>query len=116
MLSDEYRYKILKALEENPEASQRELARQLGVSLGKVNYCLKSLVEVGLLKANMFRNSSNKRGYIYILTPRGIEEKAVITARFLRRKVEEYESLQEEIRRLKREVAAQNLRGDSDGP
>ena len=74
MLSDEYRYKILKRLENEPETSQRELARELGISLGRVNYCLKALIEKGWVKANNFRNNQHKKAYIYLLTPRGVEE------------------------------------------
>ncbi len=104
MLTDEYRYKIFKLVEANPEISQRQLARELGVSLGKANYCLKALIDKGMLKANNFRNSKNKRAYIYKLTPRGLEEKAGVTARFLRAKVQEYESLQAEIRQIRAEL------------
>ncbi len=75
MLTDEYRYKILKVLEKNPEISQRDLARELGVSLGRVNYCLKALINVGLLKVTNFRNSQNKLAYMYLLTPNGVKEK-----------------------------------------
>jgi EPS-associated MarR family transcriptional regulator len=104
MLSDEYRYKILKRLETNPEISQRELAGELGISLGRVNYCLQALIEKGLVKAKNFRNSKNKAGYAYLLTPRGIEEKVKITAHFLKRKVDEYEALEKEIEQLRNEV------------
>ena len=105
MLTDEYRYKILKSVEANPAVSQRELASQLGISLGKVNYCLKALVEVGLLKVDNFRNNKNKMAYMYLLTPRGIEEKASITVRFLKYKLQEYQALQVEIEELRREAA-----------
>jgi EPS-associated MarR family transcriptional regulator len=104
MLSDEYRYKILKRLEADPEVSQRELAGELGVSLGKVNYCLKALAEKGLLKANNFRGNPNKRAYLYFLTPKGIQEKSRVTLRFLKYKMAEYEALTEEIKELKREA------------
>lgn len=104
MLTDEYRYKILKRLEANPEISQRELAQELGVSLGRVNYCLKALVEKGMLKVNNFRNSKNKPAYLYLLTPHGIEEKAKVTLRFMRHKMEEYEALKREIESLQREA------------
>jgi EPS-associated MarR family transcriptional regulator len=104
MLSDEYRYKILRLLEADPQMSQRDLARALGVSLGKVNYCLQALIDKGLVKANNFRNSRNKKAYIYLLTRRGITEKTRATARFLQHKINEYESLQREIESLKREV------------
>ena len=105
MLTDEYRYKILKLVEHNPAISQRELAMQLGISLGKVNFCLKALIERGLLKATNFRNNKNKLAYMYLLTPSGIEEKASITMRFLKHKLKEYETLQVEIEELRREAA-----------
>lgn len=104
MLTDEYRYKILKLVESNPSISQRELAQQLGISLGKVNFCLKALIEKGLLKATNFRNNKNKLAYMYLLTPSGIEEKASITMRFLKLKLKEYEDLQVEIEKLRKEV------------
>ena len=107
MLTDEYRYKILKLVETNPAISQRELAQQLGVSLGKVNFCLKALIEKGLLKATNFRNNKNKLAYMYLLTPSGIEEKASITLRFLKYKLQEYEALQEEIEELRREAGTE---------
>jgi EPS-associated MarR family transcriptional regulator len=96
-------YKVLKILEQNPQVSQRELANELGVSLGKANYCLKALIEKGLVKANNFKNSSNKLAYFYVLTPSGIEAKAKISMQFLQRKMEEYEALGAEIEQLKRE-------------
>jgi EPS-associated MarR family transcriptional regulator len=104
MLSDEYRYKILRLLKENPQMSQRDLARVLGISLGKVNYCLQALIDRGLVKANNFKNSRNKQAYMYLLTPRGIAEKTRVTVRFLRHKMNEYENLQREIETLKREI------------
>ena len=103
VLTDEYRYRILKLLEADPHASQRRIADELGISLGRVNFCLQALIEKGLIKAKNFRNSTNKRAYLYLLTPRGIEDKAVVTARFLRRKLDEYETLQREIEILRRE-------------
>lgn len=104
MLTDEYRSKILRILEQDPAISQRNLARQLGISLGKANYCLQALIEKGWIKANNFKNSNNKKAYMYLLTRRGIAEKARVTARFLERKVAEYEALQREIGALKREI------------
>jgi EPS-associated MarR family transcriptional regulator len=104
MLTDEYRYKILKILEANPEISQRDLARELDISLGRVNFCLKALIEKGLLKAANFRNSSNKLAYMYLLTPSGIEEKSVITARFLKIKMQEYQNLEAEINELRKDA------------
>ncbi len=104
MLTDEYRYRIFKLVEANPEISQRELARELGISLGKANYCLKALIEKGLLKAGNFRNSQNKMAYVYKLTPSGIEEKTNVTMRFLKQKMSEYETLKSEIEFLRQEA------------
>lgn len=104
MLTDEYRYRILKLLAADPHASQRRIADELGISLGRVNFCLKALIEKGLVKVNNFRSNSNKRAYLYLLTPKGIEEKAVVTARFLRRKLDEYETLRRELEELQREA------------
>lgn len=106
MLTDEYRYKILKKLEAKSDVSQRELARELGISLGKVNFCLNALIEKGLVKANNFRQSENKKGYIYLLTPSGVEEKAKITVRFLKYKLAEYEKIKAEIQQLQHDVAS----------
>ena len=105
MLTDETRYRILKLLEAEPHASQRRIAEDLGISLGRVNFCVQALIEKGLVKANNFRNNANKRAYLYLLTPRGIEEKAVVTARFLKRKLDEYESLKREVQELQQEAA-----------
>ncbi|MEQ1527232.1 MAG: MarR family EPS-associated transcriptional regulator [Gallionella sp.] len=104
MLSDEYRYKVLKQLEANPKISQRQLAGELGISLGRVNFCIQALIEKGLVKANNFRNSNNKQGYAYLLTPRGIEEKAKITVQFLAIKIAEHEALKQEIKALREEA------------
>lgn len=104
MLTDEYRAKILKKLEEDPRISQRDLARELGISLGKANYCLQALMEKGLIKANNFKNSRNKKAYMYLLTRQGMTEKARATVRFLDRKVAEYVALRREIAVLKREM------------
>ena len=101
---DEAHYKLLRLIESRPDATQRELAQALGVSLGKVNYCVNALIEKGLVKARNFRNSQNKLAYAYLLTPRGIEQKTAVTVQFLRRKVNEYEALRREIAELKREV------------
>lgn len=113
MLTDEYRYKILKLVEVRPEISQRELASELGISLGKTNFCLKALIKIGLLKATNFRNSKNKLAYMYLLTPAGIEEKAKITIRFLANKMHEYEILKKEISSLKQEIKDRSLVNDS---
>lgn len=102
--SDEVRYRLLKRLADDPSATQRELAQELGISLGKANYCLKALVSKGLLKARNFKNSERKSAYLYVLTPKGLEEKINITLSFLNRKQAEYDLLAEEIERLKKEV------------
>jgi len=106
LLNDEYRYRILKLLEEKPDASQREIARVLGVSLGRVNFCLQALVEMGLLKVNNFKANPNKRKYLYFLTPMGMEEKSQVTVRFLKRKLDEYEAIKAEIEELRRDASA----------
>lgn len=109
MLDETTHYGLLKTLEENPGLSQRDLAKRLGVSLGKVNFCLNALVEKGSLKINNFRNSDNKIAYAYLLTPGGVEEKARITLHFLKYKVQEYERLRKEIEELQREAAQKGL-------
>jgi len=101
---DELRLRVMRVLEENPEASQRQIASELNVSLGGVNYCLKALVDRGLVKLGNFAKSERKIGYAYFLTPEGMTEKAKITARFLKRKMAEYEQLQAEIEQLKVEM------------
>ena len=101
---DETLFRVLRTLEAKPQTSQRELADDLGVSLGKANYCLKALVDKGLVKIQNFRNSRNKLAYAYVLTPSGVAARAALTGRFLKRKVAEYEALQKEIEELKREV------------
>jgi len=105
MLTDEYRYRILKLLEADPEMNQRKLARELGISLGGINYCLRALIGRGLVKVSNFRNSRDKRAYIYLLTPKGIEEKGRITMRFLKYKITEYENLRKELDELRIEAA-----------
>jgi EPS-associated MarR family transcriptional regulator len=106
---DELRLRVLRALEANPELSQRQLAAELGVSLGGVNYALKALVERGFVKADNFRKSGSKVAYLYLLTPQGVAEKASLATAFLGRKLEEYEVLRQEIEALKGEVGS----GDS---
>ena len=107
MLTDSDRYQLLRALENNPSLSQRQLASELGYSLGKLNYCLKALKEKGWVKAENFRNSQNKSAYFYQLTPAGVTEKARVTRRFLQRKLEEHQQIEQEIEALKQEVAQQ---------
>ncbi len=109
MFDDTTSYSLLKTLEGNPSLSQRDLAKHLGVSLGKINFCLNVLVEKGCLKVNNFRNSDNKLAYAYSLTPQGVEEKARITVQFLKIKIQEYEHLRVEIKALKREAKLKGL-------
>jgi len=110
MFDDTTSYGLLKTLENNPSLSQRDLAKCLGVSLGKVNFCLNALVEKGCLKVNNFRNSDNKLAYAYLLTPRGAEEKARITVYFLKYKMQEHERLRAEIEDLRREAEENGLK------
>lgn len=95
----------MRLLEENPDLTQRELADKLGVSVGGLNYCLKALIHKGWVKMQNFSHSKNKFGYVYILTPRGIAEKSSLASIFLKRKMEEYETLKSEIDMLKSELA-----------
>ena len=110
-MDSETHYQLLRELEDNPSISQRELSRSLGISLGKVNYCLRALIDKGLVKANNFRKSNNKLAYAYVLTPQGLQRKAEITVAFLRRKQAEYQELEQEIERLRQEVQQQQARG-----
>jgi EPS-associated MarR family transcriptional regulator len=112
-IADEIRYRLLRYFEQHPHASQRELARELGVSVGKVNYCLRALIKQGWVKMRNFRGSTNKLAYTYVLTPKGIDEKVSVTSRFLRRKIAEYDALSEEIARLTSEL--EEVRGSDDG-
>ena len=104
MPQDEIHYRIFKHIEAQPDISQRQLASALGVSLGKTNYCLRALIDKGQVKARNFQRNPNKNIYVYLLTPKGIEEKAKLTVRFLKRKMVEYEVLKREIDQLKDEV------------
>lgn len=100
-LTDPQRLELLKLLQEQPQMSQRDLAQAMGVSLGKANYCLKALMEKGLVKLEKFRASPDKRQYAYLLTPAGLREKTRITLEFLRNKMSEYEALEKEIEQLR---------------
>lgn len=104
MHPEETRYRIIKLIEAQPDISQRQLAKALGISLGKVNYCLKALIDKGQIKARNFQRNPSKRNYVYLLTPKGIEEKGRLTARFLKRKMAEYERLKQEIEQLRLEL------------
>ena len=98
------KFQILKSLEQDSHLTQRQLSNNLGVSLGKVNYCVKSLIEKGFIKVNNFRNSKNKIQYSYLLTPKGLEEKTKLTLDFIRIKTQEYDILKQEVESLKQEI------------
>ena len=103
--NDEIQLRVLRVLQAHPQMTQRELAEALGVSLGKTNFCIKALFEKGLIKLHNFQNNRHKLAYSYLLTPTGIAEKSAITARFLARKMAEYEQLKVEIASLQHEIA-----------
>ena len=104
MSNKQSQYQILKSLEQDPNYTQRQLSKDLDLSLGKVNYCLRSIVEKGFVKIDNFKNNKNKSQYSYLLTPKGIEEKAKLTMEFIRIKTQEYEQLKDEIESLKIDV------------
>ena len=104
MSKKQNQFQILKSLEKDSRSTQRQLSNNLGVSLGKVNYCIKSLIEKGFVKVNNFRNNNNKIQYSYLLTPNGVEEKAKLTLDFIRIKTQEYDALKQEIESLKKEA------------
>jgi EPS-associated MarR family transcriptional regulator len=110
-LQEDTSFRVMRILQENPDLTQRELAEKLGISVGGLNYCLKALMEKGLVKMKNFANSKNKFGYVYVLTPTGLAEKAAITHRFLQRKMDEYDALKAEIEALRSEVGIENPQG-----
>ena len=110
MSNEDTDYYILNKLSSQPQTTQRALANELGLSLGKVNYCLQALVEKGMVKARNFNNSDNKKRYLYVLTPSGLESKAALTKRFLDRKLKEYDELRLEIDMLQRELDVKDVR------
>lgn len=112
-LQEDTYFRVMNILQANPDLTQRELAEKLGVSVGGLNYCLKALINRGWIKMQNFSNSKNKFGYVYILTPRGIAEKAELTSNFLKRKLEEYEALKAEIATLRLSLADQQ---ENDAP
>jgi EPS-associated MarR family transcriptional regulator len=113
-LESEEVLKVLREITKNPEMTQRELSSRLGISLGKVNFLMNALIQKGLVKAHNFKNSNNKKAYIYYLTPSGFEEKLKITYHFLKRKLEEYKQLEQEIKQLKKEAGDVDLLHDHD--
>ena len=105
-IQDDTHFRIMRILQKNPDLTQRELADQLGMSVGGLNYCLKALIDKGSVKMQNFQNSKNKFKNVYLLTPQGIAEKVTLTSHFLKRKMEEYEAMKVEIEALKSEVDA----------
>lgn len=106
MISDEIKYRLLKLLEHDPELSQRAISKEMGISLGKVNYCLHALIDKGILKAKNFYRNNNKKAYAYYLTPQGLDEKARVTINFLQTRIDEYEILKSEIDEIRKEAQA----------
>lgn len=108
MINDEMKYRLLKLLEQDPNLSQRAIATEMGISLGKVNYCLHALIDKGVIKAKNFYNNKKKSAYTYYLTPKGIDEKARVTVKFLQYKLKEHERLTNEINEIRQEAAKLN--------
>lgn len=106
MLTDELRYKLLKQLEQNPNLTQRELAALLGISLGRANYCINAIVKKGWVKMRNFRQNQNKLGYAYLLTAKGVDEKARTTVRYLKLKQKEHDALVDELEMLRKDAAS----------
>jgi EPS-associated MarR family transcriptional regulator len=111
-LETEEALSVLREIDADPEMTQRALSLRLGLSLGKINFLVKALIEKGLIKAENFKNSKNKSAYLYTLTPRGLEEKTKATYHFLKRKIEEYENLEVEIKQLKKEAGVVDIPGN----
>ncbi|RMH18738.1 MAG: MarR family EPS-associated transcriptional regulator [Gammaproteobacteria bacterium] len=114
MEQTEAQYRILKLIEENPEMTQRQLAEAMGVSLGKLNYILRALIKKGLVKGRNFRNRKDKTYYAYLLTPKGIEEKARATLRFFRQVEAEYTVLKQEVESIVQDNHGSNRLNESD--
>ncbi len=110
-LQEDTYFRVLRMLQDNPDMTQREIAERLGISTSGLNYCLKALIDKGWVKVHNFSQSKNKFGYIYVLTPQGIVEKAMLAGRFLKRKLIEYEQLQAEIEVLKAEMGSMDTDG-----
>ena len=105
----EIHYRLLKVLSQDPQLGQRDMAKRMGISLGKVNYCISELAAKGWIKITRFRSAKNKIPYTYLLTPKGLEEKGELTLRFLKRKLSEYEEIKKQIRELHYEVEEDGL-------
>ena len=110
-LREDVKFRILRLLQDNPEMTQRELAKQVGVSTGGIHYVLNALVEKGMLKLSNFTAAEDKRRYAYKLTPQGVAEKARLTRRFMIRKLAEYEALKAEIEEVRGDLSEQELAG-----
>lgn len=109
-LQEDTYFRVLRMLQDNPDMTQREIAEKLGISTSGLNYCLKALIDKGLVKVQSFTHSKNKFGYIYVITPQGLAEKAMLTGRFLRRKLKEYEALRVEINALSAEAGTNDFK------
>ncbi|MBW1979367.1 MAG: MarR family EPS-associated transcriptional regulator [Deltaproteobacteria bacterium] len=114
LYEQEIRYRLLKILSKDSSLTQREMSRRMGISLGKLNYCLTELARKGFVKVHRFKDSAKKPRYIYLLTPRGAEEKARVTLSFLRRKIKEYEEIKTQIKELSGEIEGRE--GEHIGP
>ena len=101
MKNEQDHFDILRRIQKKPESSQRELAEELGFSLGKLNYCLKALQDKGLVKIENFKKNPQKLNYIYVLTPEGISKKTKLTLNFMKRKMREYDELKNELKKSK---------------
>ena len=112
-LETEEALSVLREIEADPEMTQRALSLRLGLSLGKINFLVKVLISKGLIKVENFKKSNNKSAYLYFLTPRGLEEKTKATYHFLKRKIEEYEKLEAQIRQLKKEAGVVDIPGNT---
>ncbi|MFB1490745.1 MULTISPECIES: MarR family EPS-associated transcriptional regulator [unclassified Thiocapsa] len=106
-MTEELQYRVLKHMEAHPDATQRDLAKALGVSLGSTNFCVRALIDQGWVKVQNFRRSDNKLAYAYLLTPQGIEAKIRLTLSFLERKEAEYKTIQADIAQLRAEILTQ---------
>lgn len=100
---EDVHFRVLRLIERRPDASQREIAEELGVSLGAINFCVKALIEKGHIKLANFKASKNKLGYVYVLTPEGIAHRANLAARFIERKMAEYDAIKAELEQLRNE-------------
>lgn len=102
---EDVHFRVLRLLESRPDASQREIAEELGVSLGAINFCVKALIDKGHIKLANFKASKNKLGYVYVMTPEGLAHRAQLAAGFIKRKIAEFEAIQAELEQLQAEFA-----------